>query len=274
MKYINLSKEERRRIQLLELEILQEVDRICKKNKIHYTMGYGSLIGTIRHNGFIPWDDDIDICFLRKDYIKFKEICKIELSSRFFYQSNDTDPEYFFLWDKIRLNGTVFRESYLSSYNIHHGIYLDIFPIDYIPDNKIKQYFQYLCFQFFKSALMSKYLILHSRNGCKKYIAAILRFFFYFIPLSTLYRNANKIATWYDNNPQKRIMNIQTPYRLKEILDKSVYEEYSEHKFENLNVEIVKQYDIFLRKIYGDYMQLPPLENRNTRHHLIELKLD
>ena len=274
MKYINLTEEDKKRIQCLELEILQEVDSICRRNGIQYTMGYGSLIGVIRHDGFIPWDDDIDICLLRKDYIKFKEICKKELSNRFFYQSNDTDSEYFLLYDKIRLNGTIFKESHLSSYNIHHGVYIDIFPIDYIPDNSMKQLFQYICFHFFRSGLMSKYLVLEARDGKKKYIAALLRLIYCLFPLSTLYKNANKVATWYDKTPQKRIMNFLTPYRLKEIFNTNLYEEYTEHQFENMNVKIMKQYDVFLKQIYGNYMQLPPLEKRNTRHTIIELKLE
>ena len=186
MEYVNVTQEDKRKIQLLELEILQEVDAICRRHGINYTMGYGSLIGTIRHDGFIPWDDDVDICLLRKDYVRFKEICKKELSSRFFYQSNDTDPEYYLLYDKIRLNGTVFKESHLSSYNIHHGVYIDIFPIDYIPDCRIKQTLQFVCFHFFRSGLMSKYLVMEARGWKKKIIAIFLRFLYCLIPLATL----------------------------------------------------------------------------------------
>ena len=273
MELLKISDEERRKIQRLELDILMEVDRICRKHRIQYTMGYGSLIGTIRHDGFIPWDDDVDICLMRKDYIRFKEICKKELSSRFFYQSHDTDPEYYLLYDKIRLNGTVFKESHLSSYNIHHGIYIDLFPIDYIPNNSIKQAFQLICFHFFRSGLMSKYLVMEARGWKKKIIALFLRFLFFLIPLDTLYKNANKVAIWYDNTPSKRIMNFLTPYRLKEIFNADLYKEYTEHEFEGLMVKIVKQYDHFLKQIYGDYMKLPPVEKRNTRHTLVDLSI-
>ena len=273
MEYVNITQEDKRKIQLLELEILQEVDAICRRNGIHYTMGYGSLIGTIRHDGFIPWDDDVDICLMRKDYVRFKEICKKELGPRFFYQSNDTDPEYYLLYDKIRLNGTVFKESHLSSYNIHHGVYIDIFPIDYIPDCRIKQTLQFVCFHFFRSGLMSKYLVLEARGWKKKIIAAVLRTLYFLIPLSSLYKNANKVATWYDNSPSKRIMNLLTPYYMKEIFNADLYKEYTEHKFEGMMVKIVKQYDLFLKQIYGDYMKLPPTEKRNTRHTLVELNI-
>ena len=273
MNYVNVSSDDKRKIQCLELDILKEVDKICRRNGIHYTLGYGSLIGAIRHNGFIPWDDDIDICLLRKDYDKFKEICKSEMDDKYFYQSNDTDPEYYLLYDKIRLNGTIFKESHLSVYNIHHGVYIDVFPIDFLPDNPLMLIVQFVCFHFFRSGLMSKYLVLEAREGKKKYLAKVLRVLFFLFPLKTLYQCANKVATWYDKEPHKRIMNFLTPYRLKEIFNASLYNNYIEHIFEDVEVEIVGNYDVFLKQIYGNYMQLPPLEKRNTRHTLVSLKL-
>jgi len=273
MEYVHISPKDKRKIQHLELEILKEVDAICRRNGIPYTMGYGSLIGTVRHNGFIPWDDDVDICLLRQDYVRFKEICRKELNDRFFYQSNDTDPEYFLLYDKIRLNGTVFKESHLSSHNINHGVYIDIFPIDYLPNNYFKQIIQFICFHFFRTGLMSKYLVLEAREGKKKYIATVLRRLYCLFPLSVLYYNANKVAMWYDKSPKKRIMNFLTPYRLKEVFNAELYEEYTEHTFEDMSVKIVKEYDVFLSQIYGDYMKLPPLEKRKTRHSIIKLHI-
>ena len=274
MKYVTITQLERRKIQLLELEILREVDRICRKHGIHYSLGYGSLLGAIRHNGFIPWDDDIDICLMRKDFVKFKEICKKELDSRFFYQSNDTDPEYFLLYDKIRLNGTLFRESHLSSYNIHHGVYIDIFPVDYLPENPLKKIIQFACFHFCRLGLMSKYLVLEARKGTKKYyIAPIFRLFYCLFPLSTLYRCANQVATWYDKTPHKRIMTFLTVKRLNEIFNADIFDEFIDHQFEDMTVEIIKQYDLNLKQIYGDYMKLPPEDKRNTIHAIIELKL-
>ncbi len=273
MEILHISDEERRRIQQLELDILMEVDRICRKNGIQYTMGYGSLIGAIRHNGFIPWDDDIDICMLRKDYIRFKDVCKTELDNRFFYQSQDTDPEYYYLFDKIRLNGTVFKESFVSKWNIHHGIYIDVFPVDYIPDNWFKRKIQYYTFHFFRTGVQSKYIMLQARKGIRRYMFSVAKLLYSFFPLSFLYKNANRIAMLYDQVPQKKIMNMYTPYRMKEVFDIQMYQNFIEHEFENKKVQIVKDYDIFLRQIYGDYMQLPPMEQRNTRHTIIELKL-
>jgi len=81
------------------------------------------------------------------------------------------------------------------------------------------------------------------------------------------------VATWYDDAPKQRIMNFLTPYRLKEIFSSDLYEGYIRHKFEDMEVEIVEKYDLFLKQIYGNYMKLPPLNQRNTRHTLVELDL-
>ena len=111
MSIIQLDENQTEALRNKELEILYEIDRVCKKHSITYTLTYGSLLGAIRHKGFIPWDDDVDIAMTREQFECFKEICKCELSDGFFYQCNETDPEYFHLVDKIRINGTVFKEN-------------------------------------------------------------------------------------------------------------------------------------------------------------------
>ena len=97
MNQIIINPEELKKVKKYELDILKEVDKICVKNKINYWVDFGTLIGTIRHQGFIPWDDDIDICILRKDFERFREACAKELDKKFFYQSHETEKEYY-LW--------------------------------------------------------------------------------------------------------------------------------------------------------------------------------
>ena len=147
-----------RRIQQIETDVLCEVDRICQKHQIKYVLGFGTLIGAVRHQGFIPWDDDVDICMMRKDYERFKDICRTELNPKYFYQSKDTDPEYYHLFDKIRVNGTVFKEDLIAEHDIHHGVYIDIFPMDYVPDNGFLRCLQFWKFHFFRTGLMAKYM--------------------------------------------------------------------------------------------------------------------
>lgn len=252
---------------------MEEIDRICRKYNIKYTLAYGTLIGAIRHNGFIPWDDDIDIAMLRADYIKFKEICKTELGKKFFYQSNDTDPEYYYLFDKIRLNDTIFKESFVSKYNIHHGVYIDIFPVDKIANKGLRRKWQYCKFHFYRTGLMSKYLMLGAREGKKKYAAALLRCLYFAFPLSYLYRKCHEIAMSCNHDNCKDVINFFSPYRLREVFDYSVYTRHVEHTFEEKSFSILKDYDLYLKQIYGRYMELPPENKRNTRHTITELNV-
>ncbi|MDO4467516.1 MAG: LicD family protein [Bacillota bacterium] len=269
-----LSDEQLKKVQSLELLALQEVNRICTKYNIKYTLGYGTLIGAVRHKGFIPWDDDIDICMLRKDYIRFKEICKKELSSGYFYQDNESDPEYYMLYDKIRVDGTLFKEAFQSQWNIHHGIYVDIFPIDAIPDQKWKETFQYLLFHFFRTGVMVKYGNIASRTGKKKVFAKILRVLYMPFSLSYLYKNANRVAMKYDDIETKRIHSFCGPYKKKDIFERKIYSQMEVVPFENMEAQILKDYDIVLKSIYGDYMKLPPKEKRVTRHSLVQIDVE
>ena len=273
MKFVSISNEDRRKVQLLELEIFDELCRICEKYNIIYMVSYGSLIGAIRHNGYIPWDDDLDLCMMREDYDKCKEVCKKELDKRFFYQSHDTDEEYYYLFDKIRLNNTIFKESFVSKYNINHGVYIDIFPIDYIPENKIKRFLQYYSFHFFRTGVMAKYLMLGARSGKKKVIFSALRVLYSAFSLDYLYRMSQKIATMYDNTKHKKAANFFSASRKKDTFDSEVFLNLEKHLFEGREVWIPSQYDYYLKRFYGDYMKLPPEEQRNTRHSVVEFKI-
>lgn len=95
-----------RALQLKELECLKEIDRLCRKHKIEYFLSWGSAIGAIRHKGFIPWDDDIDVSMKMDDYLRFKEVCAQELDAKYFYQDWESDPYYYSSWAKIRINDT------------------------------------------------------------------------------------------------------------------------------------------------------------------------
>ena len=266
MNKITLKKEERARVQKTALEALVEIDRICRKNNIKYTLAYGTMIGAVRHQGFIPWDDDVDICMLRDDYAKFKKICETELNEKYFYQSHDTDKEYYHLYDKIRVNGTVFKEAFQADYNIHQGVYVDIFPIDYLPDNNLKRTLQYYKVRFFRTGLMAKYGVLSSRHGKKKFAARILRILYAPFSLERLYKYACKTAMRYDDKKRKDTSN----FYIKSGFPREFYEDIKEVTFEGHTMMLSTHYDKMLSTIYGDYMKLPPENKRVTQHDLVE----
>ncbi len=268
-----LSQDELHKVQMIELSALKVVDELCRKHGIKYTLGYGTLIGAVRHQGFIPWDDDIDICLLRDDYMKFKKVCQTELPSTLFYQSHNTDPQYYHLYDKIRVNGTIFKESFQADYNMHQGVYIDIFPIDSLSDDRIIRFIQYRLFHFFRTGLMSKYGVISSRHGVKRIAAQVLRIVYKPFSLDFLYRMANKTATKFNCTKTKQIHNFCSPYRRRDMFDRIIFENYTDIIFAGIKCMAINDYHSVLSSIYGDYMKLPSEDKRCTRHSLVDLKI-
>ena len=122
-----------RKLQLCELDIFSEFIRICEKHNLEYRVMAGTLLGAVRHKGFIPWDDDIDVVMMREDYDRFAEICKDELNPAYFYQNSETDPYYFLTYAKLRKRETEVYEERFRNSKFHKGVFIDIFPLDYCP---------------------------------------------------------------------------------------------------------------------------------------------
>ena len=119
-------------IQKKMLEIICEVDRICREEKINYILYGGSLIGAIRHKGFSPWDDDLDIAMLREDYDKFVKIASCKFSNEFVFCTTETENKYPYNFGKVRARNTIFKEEFTADLDINHGIWIDVIPMDYI----------------------------------------------------------------------------------------------------------------------------------------------
>lgn len=122
-----------RMLQLTELEILTEFARICDMHGLRYYLVGGTLLGAVRHGGFIPWDDDIDVAMPREDYDRFAQLAPRELAEEYFYQCPDTDPNYYLSYAKIRQNGTEVYEERFKNSRFHKGVFVDIFPLDFCP---------------------------------------------------------------------------------------------------------------------------------------------
>ena len=121
------------RLQACELDILTELDRVCRKNGLRYFLAGGTLLGAVRHGGFIPWDDDVDIAMPREDYDKLPACCEKDLDGAYYFQDYRTDPAYYLPYAKIRKNDTFFYEERFRNSGFHKGVFIDIFPIDYCP---------------------------------------------------------------------------------------------------------------------------------------------
>ena len=124
-----------RKVQLVQLEIAKEIKAICERNNIEFFLESGTLLGAVRHGGFIPWDDDLDLGMTRSNYNKFIECASKELDNKYFLQTVDTDENYPLAFCKIRKNNTIYMEKAHEHTSFHNGIFVDVFPYDNIPDD-------------------------------------------------------------------------------------------------------------------------------------------
>ena len=269
-----VTKQQLRKIQLIELQILKEFDKICQKNNLKYILVGGTLIGAIRHNGFIPWDDDIDVSMPRDDYNKFVEIQKKELDkTKYYFQSIETDAEFGLLFGKMRRKNSIYSESTCPLDEKKQGIWIDIFPIDKIDDNRILAFFTFQKIFYYKTIIAFKQNYKFASKGVKKIIQTIIKILSKLYTLESAKKKYFSTIKQTNKKNSNKVINHGGTYLLKEITDKKYYENITTHKFENETFNIPKDYDEYLTQIYGDYMKLPPKEKQVSNHLVEKIKL-
>lgn len=265
-----------RKLQLVELKALDEVKRICELHNLKYFLIAGTLIGAIRHKGFIPWDDDIDIGMMRSDYDKFIEYCKTDLDTEhFFLQTSSTEKgNADFELARIRINGTKFVEEHRKDLPLHNGIFVEVFPYDDLPDNDLHSFFYGNYFIMLKKAAGVRLGYHYGKNSkIKKLILAIITFFSKITPLDKLVQKLNNYHLKYQNPNSKWVFLIAggTSFKKERHLRKTVTE-LTTTEFDGKPYPIPKDYDTFLREQYGDYMTPPPDDKRvNDYHKIVEI---
>lgn len=269
------------RLKKVELDILLDFDSVCRKLDINYTMSSGTLLGAIRHKGFIPWDDDIDVAMLRDDYNKFLLEGQKLLNEKYFIQTYETDKYYPYNYAKIIDTSTRLVEFSTKSIDMKKGVFIDVFPVDRTAETKFGRKLDNL-YRYFILALkysIAKEWSQQSKSTTRAFIRKIL------CPLAKLIgtRRLNQMETHnrIKNNKAKNIFTyadryITPPNRIKEsmLIPIEVFYKYKDVKFENYNVKSVEDHDTYLNRIYGDYMQLPPEKDRVMRHNFIELEFN
>ncbi|ETW98235.1 MAG: hypothetical protein ETSY1_19575 [Candidatus Entotheonella factor] len=264
------SDKELRSLQMVLLEMLLEIDRICKKNGISYCLLMGTMLGAARHSGFIPWDDDLDIAMLRPEYEKFKEACRRDLDqSRFFYQDHTTDPHYRWGYARIRRKDSEFVRLGQEHMKMRTGIFLDIFPMDSTPDfAPLRALHCFYCFVLRK--------LLYAGSGRKSSRTAALRTWYAFlniVPHPWVLRRIEKLSMKRKKTKLVRILTFPVPKGRPFGYLRKWFEDLEDIKFEGYMFSGVKDYDGFLKFQYGDYMQLPPPEQRVCCHPAAEFRL-
>jgi lipopolysaccharide cholinephosphotransferase len=261
--------EELRAVQLVELEILLEADRICRKCGIEYRIIAGTLLGAVRHGGFIPWDDDADIAFLREDYERFRSACETELDNeKFYFQDHRNTPGYRWGYGKLRRKNTLFVRLGQEHMPYEQGIFIDTFPLDRVPENILLRQLHCLRCFLFRKAFWSE-VGAKNAKGLERAAYILLRR----IPARILYRSYERFVESCNRRESKwvRILTFPTPTKDHGYLRKWAHKT-SEYLFEGARLRGIAEYDEYLSFKFGDYMTLPTEAMRKT-HPVSRLKL-
>ena len=252
-------------VKSIRLDLLIKFHQFCHDNKIHYSLAYGTLLGAIRHKGYIPWDDDIDVMMLREDYVKFE--------NRF--PHNDVQYDFITLRRSNKWNrpyGKFYNRNTLeienANNNVGIGIGIDVFPIDDVPDNEQE-------FKFFRNkrlifvqASSIKCILLSKERSLLKNLFVLVG---HIVLLPFSHRRIAMIIDRYANSNNgkgySRVFRSCDAVKVKESFPKSFFKSYVDVVFEGYHLKAICSYDEYLRSCYGTYMQLPPEDKRISTHH-------
>lgn len=249
------------------LNILLALDRVCTEHGLRYAICGGTMIGAVRHKGFIPWDDDLDVAMPRPDYERLIAHSREWLPEPYVFVCAENDPLYPLPFGKIQDASTTLIERrhlyYLG------GCYIDIFPLDAYPDSALMRRVQRVRYDIYKKLL---YLVhrdpyRHGR-GLSSWLPLLVRKFF---TREELQKRIKRVMTRYDYDHCNYAASYTDCYR--RILPKEIVDTFGPFEFEGYKVQGIAHYDPYLRAMYGDYMTLPPVEQR-WQHNFHYLDLD
>ncbi|MCI8852952.1 MAG: LicD family protein [Lachnospiraceae bacterium] len=253
----------------IELELLIEMDRICRKHNILYSIDGGTLLGAIRHKGFIPWDDDADVIMNREAYQKFISVVDKELdSSKFYFQDMNRTKGYRWGYGKLRRQNTEFIRLNQEHMPYKQGIFLDVFVCDNVPDNYLLR-----CVCNFHSFIYRKILYSEIGKNVAKGFSKIIYQILNQISEQRLKKSYNAYVKYRNRKHTNTVKCLTFPACNKTYgYKRNWYEETIDIEFENVILKGCKDYDEYLTFLYGDYMKLPPIEKRKV-HPVSKLTL-
>ena len=265
-----LSDDELKQVQDIQKDLISEVNRICKKCNIHFGMVGGTMLGAIRHKGYIPWDDDADIGFLRTEYEKFREACKTELNHEKYYIQDLRDTEgYRWGYGKLRRKNTEFIRLNQEFMSYEQGISIDIMPFDNVPDGWLARRVHFFRCFVYRKLFWSEVGSRAEENILVKLVYKIIRL----IPMKLVIKSYQHFID--DNQKKKtqlvRILTFPTPKGVFGY-ERRWYTQLSMYQFGDMMLPGAKDYDGYLKVKYGNYMEQPPIEKRKT-HPISKLKL-
>ncbi len=249
------------------LEIAVEIDRLCRKHNIKYTIDGGTIIGAVRHNGFVPWDHDFDLAMLRSEYERFIKVCKTELGDKFFFSHYKSEPRHSLNFGKMRMNGTVFLEKEYKDLGLHPGVFCDVHPIDNV----------FLPLLTLQSRITAYFYCVHKvKNGIYEGSAGkrLLYLPFSWLPFKAINWLRERTMRMFEPFKTKYVYKLAHPSPGRPPYKREMYENLMEHRFEDKMFFMPVDYDEFLTKRYGNYMEYPPEANeKSCCSSVIECKL-
>lgn len=254
----------------LQMQIMDYVDIFCKTNNINYTLSGGTLLGAVRHGGYIPWDDDFDIQMLRSEYSKFTRIWNLQKGNHPFELVNiESGNNMGYPIGKVHNLNT---KTAIGNFS-RTGVFIDIFPVDGVLDeydfnlrhSEIKQL--YVLRARSLNYLLSKVNKMSLFKRIKAFVRKPSQSF------ESFSYTIDTIAKKHSNEECPLVFEMISGMRCKEPMDKKIFETYAPIKFENRTYMAVSDYDTYLRKTFGDYMKLPPVEKRVAHHSFNAYKI-
>lgn len=256
-----------RKLQLTQLEILKVFDHFCRDHGLQYSLYAGSLLGAVRHNGFIPWDDDLDVCMARSEYDRFITLWDQDSPEGYILQNKENTPAFWQSFSKIRKDHTTFLQEKREAGKYHTGIFLDIFPLDRMPNGKLNRLvYKWHCMKY---QLLTKEFVPPKGNVIVRIGSAMILACTPKSHRERVRQNTLKKITRYMNQRDLEVSAIETMSTLRKPFAPDMLDSYVELPFEDGVFMCFAGWDDHLRRKFGDYMQLPPEEERDWRHHPI-----
>lgn len=269
-----------RKVQLAQLDIAKEIKRVCTENQIDYFLDSGSLLGAVRHRGFIPWDDDMDFGMTYEAYQKFIKIAPQKLGDLFFLQTWESDDYYPFPYCKVLKIGTEYVEDVFENSKKRNELFVDIFPYYPFPNSPQIQRKQ-------KNTILFCRYILNTQAGMMpwvhwdNFVRRVLAWFKY-LPFIFLSKFADRKRVIKKYKQALRLSLNQESYSLFStgstrydtwVIPDACVKSYTNLKFEDTYFKAPADYRLYLESTYGDYMKLPPENERNKGHQVVRIKL-
>ena len=245
----------------------------CIKHEIKYYIVGGSMLGAVRHGGFIPWDDDIDVVLPRPDYNRLLSIFNKQENHYYLESPYSGNKDYFYSFAKLYDTNTTLVEK--TRIDCKRGLYIDVFPLDGLGNDLEEVDANFKKVDRMNMFLMTRTCAYEKRRGFAKNAAIFMSRLLpsFIIRDRTLPIRLDKLASSFGYENSRYVANLMGAYRKKEIMEKTLFGNPTEYEFENITVYGVEHYDEFLTHIYGDWRKLPPEEKRKSLHDFIDINL-